>query len=108
MDSLKVLGQSSPGATTETKLYTVPVGRATNTTSLVVCNRDSVEITFRASVSTAGSATLDKDYIYYNVPVGVGDTFVATIGLTLAEGDIVRVYASTSKVSFSLYGLERG
>ena len=40
-DSLKVLGQIAPAATTETDLYTVPAATQTTVSSIVIANRDS-------------------------------------------------------------------
>lgn len=106
-DAIKVLGQSAPAATTETALYTVPAATSTVVSSLTVCNRDAGPSTFRISVSVGGGVTASKDYLYYNLTVAAGDTFAATLGLTLSATDVVRVYASTANVSFNLFGLER-
>ena len=102
----KVLGQSSPAATTETALYTVPAATSAVASSVIVCNRSAVLSTFRISIAIAGAATSNKDYIYYDLPIGANDTFIATIGVTLAATDVVRVYASNTNLSFSLYGSE--
>jgi hypothetical protein len=95
--SYKILAQSSPVATTET---------STIASSIMVCNRGTSSATFRISVSASGAATANKDYIYYNVPIGTGDTFVATVGITLGNTDVVRVYATTADLSFNLFGSE--
>ena len=100
----KILGQVSPSATTETTLYTVPASTSAVASSVIVCNRSAVLSTFRISISVAGGATSNKDYIYYDLPIGANDTFIATIGVTLATTDVVRVYASNTNLSFSLYG----
>jgi hypothetical protein len=102
----KTLGQSSPSATTETALYTVPAATSAVASSVIVCNRSAVLSTFRISIAIAGAATSNKDYIYYDLPIGANDTFIATIGVTLAATDEVRVYASNTNLSFSLYGSE--
>lgn len=102
----KTLGQSSPAATTETDLYTVPAATSAVASSVIVCNRSSVLSTFRISIAVGGGATTNKDYIYYDLPIGANDTFIATIGVTLAATDKVRVYASNTNLSFSLYGSE--
>ena len=102
----KVLGQSSPAATTETALYTVPAATSAVASSVIVCNRSAVLSTFRISIAIGGAATSNKDYIYYDLPIGANDTFIATIGVTLATTDVVRVYASNTNLSFSLYGSE--
>lgn len=102
----KVLGQSSPAATTETDLYTVPAATSAVASSVIVCNRSAVLSTFRISIAVGGAATTNKDYIYYDLPIGANDTFIATIGVTLATTDKVKVYASNTNLSFSLYGSE--
>ena len=102
----KVLGQSAPNATTETTLYTVPAATSSVASSIVVCNRSGVAVTFRVSVSVGGGATANKDYLYYDLPLAANDSFAATLGITLAATDIVRVYASTANLSFNLFGQE--
>ena len=102
----KVLGQVSPSATTETDLYTVPAVTSAVASSVIVCNRSAVLATFRISIAVGGGTTAPKDYIYYDLPIGANDTFIATIGVTLATTDKVKVYASNTNLSFSLYGSE--
>ena len=102
----KILGQVSPAATTETDLYTVPGATSAVVSSIVVCNREDQVATFNISVSQGGAATSDKDYIYYSLIIPSNDTFVASIGITLATTDVVRVYGSNGLLSFSLFGSE--
>lgn len=102
----KTLGQTAPGATTETDLYTVPASTSTVVSSIVVCNRGAVTATFRVSVAVGGGATGNKDYLYYDVLMPPNDTFIATVGLTLAATDKVKVYASNGNLSFNLFGEE--
>jgi hypothetical protein len=102
----KILGQNSPSATTETALYTVPSSTSTVCSSIIVCNRGTTATTFRVSLSQAGASTASKDYIYYDVTVAGNDTFIATIGVTLATTDVVRVYSGNSNLSFQLFGTE--
>lgn len=105
-DTLKVLGQSAPGAATLTDLYTVPGATNTAVSSVTVCNRSATPTTFRLSVAPAGAADAVAQYLYYDVPLAGNDTFVATVGLTLAATDKVRCYATLATVSFGLYGVE--
>lgn len=100
----KILGQVSPAASTETNLYTATIG--TIGSSMIVCNRASTQTSFRVSVAQGGAATSNKDYIYYDLLIGGNDTFIATVGITLSAGDEVRVYTSSTSLSFSLYGSE--
>lgn len=99
----RVLGQVAPSATTETLLYTTGAASAV-ASSLIVCNRGGTQTSFRVSISQLGVATTNKDYIYYDLLIGGNDTFIATIGVTLTSGDVVRVYAGNGNLSFSLYG----
>jgi len=102
----KVLGQSAPSATTETDLYTVPGATSAVCSSISVCNRGGTSTTFRVSVSAGGGTTANKDYIYYDVPIAANDTFVATLGITLATTAKVRIYAGNANLSFNLFGTE--
>ena len=105
-DAVKVLGQSNPAATTATDLYTVPAATSATSSSLVVCNQAGVAATFRIAVRVAALALTAKQYLYYDVPLPANDTFIATIGVTLAATDVVTVYASSATVSFGLFGVE--
>lgn len=103
---LKTLGQSAPAATTLTALYTVPASTQTTCSSVVVCNQNGGAIKFRISVAVAGEADTPKQYLYWDVSVAKGDSFVATLGITLATTDVVRVQSDTANVSFNLFGAE--
>jgi hypothetical protein len=101
----KILGQSAPAATTETALYTVPSSTSAIISTISVCNR-SVATSFRISIDQAGGGTANKDYLYYDVAIPANDTFVATVGITLAATDIVNCYATLATLSFSIFGSE--
>lgn len=105
-DSLKVLGQVAPSATTETTLYTVPNKSQTTVSSLVICNRSSSGVTYRINVSVAGATTSNKEYLFYDKALAANTTEAHVIGITLNQTDVVRVYASSANQSFSLFGCE--
>lgn len=105
-ESAKVLGQLDVPATTLTDVYTVPASTQTTISSLLICNRTGSTKTFRASIAVGGIGDDPKQYIYYDVTLLKNDTFAATLGLTMAAGDIFRAYASAAGLSFSLYGVE--
>jgi hypothetical protein len=102
----KILGQISPSATTETNLYVVPATTSTVCSSISICNRGGTQTTFRVSISPLGAATANKDYLYYDVTLAGNDTFIATIGVTLATTDVIRVYSGNASLSFQLFGTE--
>jgi hypothetical protein len=105
-DIIKVIAQSSPPATTLTDLYTVPALTSTVISSVIVCNRGTVATTFRISVAIAGAGDTPAQYLYYDVPISKNNTFVATIGLSLATTDKIRIYAGNANLSFNLAGVE--
>jgi hypothetical protein len=104
--TLKVLGQSNPLAATLTTLYTVPGATSSVCSSIVVCNRSAVATSFRIAIRPAGAAISDEHYIYHDVAIAGNDTFVATIGISLATTDVVSVYATLATLSFNLFGQE--
>ena len=105
----KILGQSNPSATTETTLYTVPSSTSTVVSSVSICNQTASAATYRIAVqpsADAGSNAAAKHWIVYGATVAASDSTILTLGLTLATGDRVRVYASTANLSFSAFGSE--
>lgn len=102
----KVLGQSAPSATTATTLYTVPALTSAVISTIVVANRASTAATYRIAIRPAGATLANQHYIAYDVTVGGGDSTTLTLGITLAETDVITVYASTANTSFSAFGSE--
>ena len=103
----KVLAQAAPSATTETTLYTVPAGTSAVVSTISIANQAGSAGTYRIVVRPAADAsTTQKHYIVYGATVGASDSIMLTLGLTLAAGDLVRVYASTGNMSFSAFGSE--
>lgn len=103
---LKILAQGSPAATTLTDLYTVPSLTSTTVSTITVCNRGGVTASFRISVAAGGAADGVSQYLYYDQTVESNSTFSITIGITLAAGDKIRAYSSTSGISFNVFGIE--
>lgn len=104
--TFKVLGQSKPSAASLTACYTVPALTQATLSSIIVCNQSAAQTTFRVSVAVAGAANTASQYLYYDVVVPGNNSFVATIGLSLNAGDIVRVYNTFATCSFNVFGCE--
>jgi hypothetical protein len=102
----KVLGQSAPSATTNTTLYTVPALTSAVISTIVVANRVGTSATYRIAIRPAGATLANEHYIAYDVPVGAADSTTLTLGITLAETDVITVYSSTANTSFSAFGSE--
>lgn len=105
-DTLKSLAQSNPAAGALTGIYTVPGATAAMVSSVVVCNQGNSPATFRIAHAVAGAADTPAQYLYYDMPVPAKQTFIATVGLSLAATDVLRAYASSGGLSFNVYGVE--
>ena len=105
-DSLKVLGQVDPAATTTTVLYTVPDKTQTTVSSIVAANRTGSAITFRLSVHVGGASADDKQFLFYDKSVAANDSISIVIGLTLDQTDVIKVYTSAVDMSFNIFGCE--
>lgn len=105
-ENIKVLAQANPLAATLTDAYVVPTATNAVISSIVVVNRDPVATVFRISVAVAGAVDSDEQYLYYDLPISGNDTFAATLGITLDEDDVVRVYAFLATLSFNFFGTE--
>jgi hypothetical protein len=103
-ETYAIIAQSAPLATTLTDLYTVPALTQVVASSIIVCNRGATATTFRISLAPTGAADAVSQYMYYDVPLAKNNTFIATIGITLATTDKVRVYAGNANLTFTLLG----
>jgi hypothetical protein len=105
MATYKVLSQLNPSATTETTLYTAPSPAVVST--IMIANLASTAATFRIAVRpSAEGSTTAKNWIVYGATVLASDSTALTLGITLATGDKIQVYASSANLSFSAFGSE--
>lgn len=104
MPTYKVLAQSAPAATTNTTLYT-----ATNQTiisTLNVANIGGAADAIRIAVRPAGATLANQHYIAFGVQVPSASLLAVTVGITLANTDVVTVFSTTGTSSFSAFGSE--
>lgn len=102
----KILGQSYPNASTLTTLYTTPTTASAVTSGLFVCNQTLTGSTWRLAVRPGGNSVSASNYIYYDTPIYSNETQQINMALTLSATDVVSCYASSSGVSFNLFGEE--
>lgn len=102
----KVLAQSAPAATTNTDIYTVPSATSAVVSTIVVANRAASDSTYRIAIRPDGATIANQHYIAYQITVGASDSTTLTLGVTLDAGDIITVYASTTNLSFNIFGSE--
>jgi hypothetical protein len=104
--TLKVLGQSKPGAATLTDTYTVPGATQAVCSSIIATNQSATPTAIRVSVAVAGAADTAKQYIAYDVPIGANETVTIVVGVSLGAADVIRCYCTLATVSFNVFGQE--
>lgn len=105
-ETLKVLGQVDPSATTLTAAYTVPALTSTVVSAIQVANRNATPTSYRVSVAVGGAADSTKQYIAYDKAIAANATDTLKLGISLGAGDVVRVYATLATLSFNIFGVE--
>jgi len=104
--SYKVLGQTSPTPNTLTTLYTVPAGANAVVSTLSICNQNGNATFVNVAIQPAGASLTNSQYLLYGPTVYANDTLLLTLGITLAETDVVSVSVTDANVSFGLFGSE--
>lgn len=105
-EALKIIGQSYPSVSVLTDIYTVGVAKSAAISSISICNQSMAAAKFRISVAIAGAADTAAQYLYLDQDISPKSTFIATVGLTLAATDVLRVWSSNGMISFVAFGSE--
>ena len=101
------LASVAPSGYVETFLYTSPLNTEINVDTVNVCNRSSTASLFRISISNKSTdTTLSADYQTYDMSCPGNDTIAVAIGLSLYNGQELRVYADSANLSFTAFGKE--
>jgi len=104
----KILGQLSPADTNEGTLYTVPGSKETVISSVSICNYTATDRKFRVRVKVAAAGDADKEWLYYDQVAAANDTYIATVGLTLAAGDLIKIRSDAANaLAFQVFGDEK-
>jgi hypothetical protein len=87
-------------------LYTCATANGAVCSTLSICNQGSASTNTRVAIRPANVAITASQYIVYDAVVSANDTLFLTIGVSLANTDVVTTYAGTANVSFNLFGSE--
>jgi hypothetical protein len=99
------MGISTPTLDTDTTVYTAD---ASYLSSVIATNKGTTEATARVWVVPLGATTsADYGYIMYDVAIPANNS-IETHRFAIKLGDIVKVRANSSNVSFSLNGVYDG
>ena len=105
--SYKILGQAHPAATTVTTLYTVPVLSQAVVSTLTITNVTGTAGVARVWVQVGGASTGHPNSLMHDVPIAANSVNAFTLGLTLAETDVVSVRSTNGNdLTFQLFGSE--
>ena len=103
----KILGRKASAATTMEELYAVTSSTSAVVSTITVCNRASSARTYRIAIKPLTGTTLATEhYIAFDVAIAANDTTALTLGITLATGNAIHVYASAADLTFQAFGSE--
>tara|TARA_R110000868_G_scaffold211729_1_gene461757 strand:- start:180 stop:491 length:312 start_codon:yes stop_codon:yes gene_type:complete len=97
------LGQSAPAATTNTTVYTVPVG-TTAIFNVNIVNRGTTAATVRLAIAATGTPS-NSEYLEYDASIPASGVLERS-GLMATAGKLLVAYASTANTSVNIYGYE--
>lgn len=105
-ETIKVLAQADVGAALA-DLYTVPAATSAVISSIVIANRSASTRTFTLKLAPGGVADANAHHLYAAVPLTKNNTFVATIGITMAATDKLRIVSDAAgALSVTVLGTE--
>ena len=100
------LGQLQPTAATLTPIYTVPGATSAVVSSIIVCNTSSSADTFSITLAINGASFTSQQYLFYQLAISGNDTFVASVGISMAVNDQISVYSGSGNVAFTISGVQ--
>lgn len=103
----KTLGQAAPANTSNADIYTVPAGRATIVSSIVICNVTGTAATYNIYQRIAGATASVSNAIVYGATVPANTTNTVEVKITLAATDVLTVASGTgSALTYTVNGSE--
>ena len=108
-ETLKILGQACPSASTPGQLYAVPGSVAAVLSRLVICNQNSSIAKARVWALKSGDTLGTTQYLVWDMALVPGDPPGEVLaGFTIATGDALWVQSDIGGVSFNAVGSEVG
>ena len=105
-ETIKILAQLDI-TTSLLDLYVAPAATSVVISSIVVANRSTSTRTFTLKAAPGGAADANLHTLYGAVSLTKNNTFIATVGITLAATDKLRVQADAAgALSVTVFGTE--
>jgi hypothetical protein len=95
--------QGTAAVTTYATLYTPPSATQTVVSQIAICNTAATQATYRVGIMTSAGTPAAANWLCYDTVVPANDTAFIGGGLSLANGDFVRVSSSANTVSFTAF-----
>lgn len=103
----KILAQNAPSTTSETTLYTCGSSLGAVCSTLTITNITSSAANATVNVCQAGAASANANTLLKTVSIPALSIATFTLGITLANTDIVRVTSGTANaLAFQMFGNE--
>lgn len=105
----KILGQVAPSNTDNADLYTVPSAKSAVISTLLASNTSSSPASCRIYVRKNAETASKNNAIIYDGVIESNDFKAITIGITMADGDVLTVQSGTqNSMTFQAFGSEVG
>lgn len=104
--AFKLLATVAVGATTDTTVYTVPANTSAVLSTISVCNRSAVAVTYRLALVKSGEVLGDANYLAYEATLPAYSSDYHRGGFTLAVGEYVVARCSAAALSVVICGDE--
>lgn len=107
MEVVKILGKASPKLSEE-DIYTVPAGKGCVISHINICNADFYDTDISIQIGQPNDFLYNSDLTYaeYGMLVYAKCSAQRLKGVTLAEGDSIKVGSNNEFVTFILFGSE--
>jgi hypothetical protein len=103
----KILGQAAPANTSNTSLVSTVASAARVVSSLVITNTSANAASARVFVRATGGTSDTTTAIVYDAPVAPYSTVAYTLGVTIANTDVIEVRSNVANaLTFSAFGSE--
>lgn len=103
----KILGQSNPGDTSVTDLYTVPSATSAVVSTITATNVDGTASDISIYVVADGDTAGTANALVYEAELGANTVQGFTLGITLGAADKIQVQLATgSAATFQAFGSE--
>lgn len=105
-NTYKILGQAIPTANTFFDIYAVPTDTSAIISTVHVCNTTASNVTFRLAARQANAEITTKQYLVFDTAIPAQDSVSVSLGMSLANTDVLTAFSFQGNVTFNVFGTE--